>query len=99
MAEQRRDPRQDRRLLVWLRVGDGVLGMWTADISCSGAYLLSDSSVEVGQVLELEVVDDDNATLRLSCQVIRRGAPGIGVRFIDLDDQRRRLLEDLLRAA
>jgi len=98
-GEQRGSPRQDRRLLAWVRVEDGVLGMWTADISCSGAYLLSHSSFELGEVLELELVDDTNATLRLRCRVIRRGAPGIGVRFIDLDDERRSLLEDLLQAA
>ena len=97
-GEQRQSPRQAREVLVWLKADEGVIGMLTANISGCGAYFLSSSAFQPGQVLEVEVVDDANNTLPLRCEVVHQGDRGFGVRFIDLTDEHRRHLEKLLES-
>lgn len=100
--EERAAPRRTRRLLVWLSVDEGAVGLLTADISLCGAFLLTRQELAPGTGLDLILVDDANVMLKLRGEVVRSGgaeAPGVGIRFDSLESDTRSRLEAMLAAA
>lgn len=101
-CEEREAPRRTRRLLVWLSVDEGEVGLLTADISVCGAFLLTREDLTPGTGLDLILVDDDNFMLKLRGEVVRAGgadSPGVGIRFDSLERETRTRLEAMLAAA
>lgn len=76
----------------------------TQNISESGLFLRTGDLIPVGTALQLELVlPDDPQPIRTAAEVVRHSvpeveqAPGIAVRFLDLDDEETRRISEHVR--
>jgi len=100
-------PRTQRRPLakVWQLEGgeqDRYLMSWDLyDVSATGAFIETRGPLRVGAVLELEIIFGKQV-VRTRAEVMRVQEPswmhvgGVGVRFIELDAEGQRLIEDFV---
>lgn len=86
--EYRRSSQRDQVALP-LRLGDGGAGM-TRDLSASGAFILLDSELALGNEIELSIdCELDRQRIKLVCKgtVVRlesdSGRKGVAVKFLD----------------
>jgi uncharacterized protein (TIGR02266 family) len=75
--------------------------MYTRDISRGGMFIVTDQQIPVGESIKVDVVHPDtHERFVLSC-VVRRaitdpGRTGLGVEFIDMDEERRALFQQFI---
>jgi Tfp pilus assembly protein PilZ len=77
--------------------------MYTRDISRGGMFIVTDQLIPVGESIKVDVVHPDtHETFVLVC-VVRRamrdpGRTGLGVEFVDLDEDRRVLFQGFIES-
>jgi hypothetical protein len=89
-----------------LLVGERTHIVGLADVSATGAYLMTRAPVAAGEVHVLRILSASTRVLfALKAQIVRvsladhesLGHPrGVAVRFVDVDESARRLLEDFI---
>lgn len=104
LIERRREPRHDLRLDVNYRRGDTYLYSRSSNISEMGIFLVTRDPPRKGTRIELRfAVPGEDEPLRVTGEVrwvVRPGAagePGMGIQFIDPDDEFRRRIGELIR--
>jgi uncharacterized protein (TIGR02266 family) len=107
-ADRRRAPRVLVDLEVDYALEDNYLFAYITDISATGIFVRTTTPEEPGTHLNLRFQPDDTATpIEVEGEVIwvnpyRPGKPdslhpGMGIRFVDLDDDVREILLELVR--
>jgi len=110
VADQRAAPRHEIAHPVRLHVSTWkkLVTMYARDISAGGMFLKTTHPPPLGTHLQLAIIAPDGRVLELRAEVAHviaadradMGAlPGIGIRFLELDEAQRTLIEDLLAAA
>jgi uncharacterized protein (TIGR02266 family) len=110
VAEQRAAPRHPfaRPVRLHCHTWKRFETIYARDLSAGGMFLKTTTPLEVGARLQLAIVVPDGRVLALDAEVAHviapdradAGAtPGIGIRFLALDEDRRAQLDELLRAA
>lgn len=94
VASRRRNPRQVTALRVYVRALKDLERLDRRDVARGAMFLLTDAALRVGDEVGLALVHPVNADVfELSARVERcvheHGIAGVGVSFVDLDDDRR----------
>jgi len=106
-AERRRAPRVLVDLEVDYAMEENYLFAYITDISATGIFVRTTSPETPGTHLNLRFTPDDSGPIECEGEVIwinpfRPGAPdnlhpGMGIRFVELDDEVRQRLLELIR--
>ena len=106
-AERRRAPRVLVDLEVDYAMEENYLFAYITDISATGIFVRTTSPESPGTHLNLRFTPDDSGPIECEGEVIwinpfRPGAPdnlhpGMGIRFVELDDEVRQRLLELIR--
>ena len=75
--------------------------MYTRDISRNGMFIVTDQLIPVGEKINVDVVHPDTHEKFVLVCVVRRamrdpGRTGLGVEFVDMDDDRRALFQHFI---
>lgn len=105
LLERRRFARVEARLQVQFVYADGFFELETDDLSLGGLFIATEQLLPQGERLRLVLhVPGERPAIKAVAEVVRRverpaaGRPrGIGVRFIELDAEERRVLLDYLQ--
>ncbi len=92
---RRRHPRTSVELELELASVDQLLTLYTRDVSAGGMFIVTDLELSLGARLRVEVHHPaDGSTFSLEARVRRVAVPpeprGLGVEFVDMDEQGRR---------
>ena len=77
--------------------------MYTRDISRGGMFIVTDQLIPVGESIKVDVVHPDTHERFVLVCVVRRamrdpGRTGLGVEFVDMDDDRRVLFQQFIES-
>ncbi len=110
MKERRRHPRREMRLSASVRKGSKLQKYYTKNMSGGGLFLEVDDPPPVGEHIEIELsVPGKTDPLLLKAEVVRHHSfydldedmnqiekKGVGVKFIDISDETRKAIEEIL---
>ena len=107
LLERRRHARMDARLDVQFIYAEGFFELQTRDIGIGGMFIATDHLVPPGERLRVVLhIPSPRAVVKASCEVVRvvddprpGESPGLGVRFVDIDEKGRRAISQYQKQA
>ena len=113
MRERRRHPRREIRIHASLRRHSRLQRYYTRNLSGGGMFLEVDDPPAVGDRVEIELeIPGKNEPVLVTAEVVRHHSfkdldddmneverTGIGVRFVDMPDEAKRAIEDMVAQA
>ncbi len=76
-------------------ISDLTYQCFLRDISLGGAYIETEQAIEVGQQIILTLNSPEQKQSTIKARVARKDKKGIGVKFDDLDEMQKKVIEEL----